>query len=339
MLADFSHFQGLHFYTSGSSDVSRTRDIAKWSEECGFRGMLLYTDNRTLDAWVLGQHVLFGTTRLSPLIAVQPVYMHPFATAQKILALTCLYGRTVDLNLVAGGFGLDLAGLNDRAEHDDRYERLAEYGLIVMKLLTGENVTFKGRFYSLNGVKLNSSVPVDLRPHLTVAGSSPAGRKCATVLGATPIEYPEPLDVTSLSCERSMGLTIVDNCNKGIRIGILARETTQSAWDRAKKWLPDVSTDKSRLTSAVSVTDSSWLRRLSDVALSVRTDPPDVYWLRPFEMGVSFCPYLVGSYGDVARYLCAYVNTGVRVIILDTPREKEELEHTYVAMTETVSKA
>lgn len=337
MLADFSHFRGMHFYTSGSWNVLQTRDIAGWSEECGFRGMLLYTDNRTPDAWVLGQDVLVRTTRLSPLIAVQPVYMHPFATAQKIHALISLYGRAIDINLVAGGFQLDLAGLNDRAGHDDRYERLAEYGLIVMKLLTGENVTFKGRFYSLNGVRLSSGIPIDLRPHITVAGSSPAGRKCATILGATPIEYPEPLDVTSLSCERSIGLSTSHHCSKGIRVGILARETTHVAWEQAEEWLPDDSMDKSRLHSAVSITDSSWLRRLSDMAPSVRTGPPDVYWLRPFQMGISFCPYLVGSYEDVARYLRAYFTTGVRVVILDAPRRKEELEHTFAAMLKALS--
>ena len=43
-----------------------------------------------------------ATERLRPLIAVQPVYMHPYSVAKMITSLAYLHGRAVDLNIVGG---------------------------------------------------------------------------------------------------------------------------------------------------------------------------------------------------------------------------------------------
>src|SRR3712207_444288 len=54
-------------------------EIARWSDEAGHRGMLVYTDNRLVDPWLLAQVILQNTEALCPLVAVQPIYMHPYA--------------------------------------------------------------------------------------------------------------------------------------------------------------------------------------------------------------------------------------------------------------------
>jgi alkanesulfonate monooxygenase len=62
-----------------------------------------------------------GTTATStflPLVALQPVYQHPYTVAKTIASLALLYDRRVCLNLVAGGNRADLAALNDTTEHD-----------------------------------------------------------------------------------------------------------------------------------------------------------------------------------------------------------------------------
>jgi alkanesulfonate monooxygenase len=50
-----------------------------------------------------------------------------------VASLAFLHGRRVYLNMVAGGFAHDLAALDDRTPHDQRYERLIEYTLIVQQ--------------------------------------------------------------------------------------------------------------------------------------------------------------------------------------------------------------
>ena len=57
--------------------LDRVADVARWSERHGCRGMLVYSDNRQVDPWLVAQYVIHHTTELCPLVAVQPVYMHP----------------------------------------------------------------------------------------------------------------------------------------------------------------------------------------------------------------------------------------------------------------------
>ena len=57
---------------------------ARWSEEAGCTGMLVYTDNSIVDPWLVAQTALAATERLAPLVAVQPVYMHPYTAATMV---------------------------------------------------------------------------------------------------------------------------------------------------------------------------------------------------------------------------------------------------------------
>ena len=115
--------------------LRRVADAARWSEDAGCEGMLIYTDNRTVDPWLVAQTIISRTKQLSPLVAVQPVYLHPFALAKLISSLGLLHQRRVYLNLVAGGFLSDLAALHDQVSHDERYARLVEYTQLTLRLL------------------------------------------------------------------------------------------------------------------------------------------------------------------------------------------------------------
>ena len=55
--------------------------------------MLVYTDNGIVDPWLVSQTVIASTTRLAPLVAVQPVYMHPYSVAKMVSTLAYLHGR------------------------------------------------------------------------------------------------------------------------------------------------------------------------------------------------------------------------------------------------------
>ncbi|HET7298269.1 MAG TPA: LLM class flavin-dependent oxidoreductase, partial [Burkholderiales bacterium] len=115
--------------------LQRVADVARWSEEAGCAGILVYTDNSIVDPWLTSQVILQSTATLAPLVATQPVYMHPYSVAKMIATLGFLYRRRLWLNMVAGGFKNDLVALNDDTPHDKRYTRLVEYTLIIRKLL------------------------------------------------------------------------------------------------------------------------------------------------------------------------------------------------------------
>ena len=297
-------------------------DAAVWSERAGFEGILVYSDNSQLDPWLLSQLIIQQTQRLSPLVAVQPVYMHPYAVSKMVATLGHLFGRRIYLNMVAGGFRNDLKALNDTTPHDDRYLRLTEYTEIINRLLAGSApISYEGRYYKVENLKLTPPLDPDLLPGVFVSGSSDAGVTAARALGATAIHYPEPpRDYPAHSSDDSIG--------HGIRIGIIARESDAAAWQVAHAYFPE--DRKGQLTQqlAMKVSDSVWHRKLSELGGVAETTP---YWLFPFQNYKTFCPYLVGSYEQVAIELDAYLTAGVRTFILDIPRTEEDLDHTRVA--------
>jgi len=298
------------------SYIANVIDVAHWSEEAGCEGILVYTDNSLVDPWLVAQTIIQNTRRLSPLVAVQPAYLHPYTVAKMVSSLGHLYGRKIYLNMVAGGFKNDLAALNDTTPHDKRYARMVEYTTIIQELLRSPSaVTYRGEFYTIDKLRMTPPLAADLLPGIFVSGSSDAGEAAANVLGATAIKYPQPAEKEAVDVQRS-----------GIRIGIVARASADAAWQVARERFPG--DRKGQLTHqlAMKTSDSSWHEQLSEMARSEGgADNP--YWLWPFENYKTFCPYLVGSYERVALELSKYIGRGFSTFILDIPPTRQELEH------------
>lgn len=297
-------------------------DVARWSEEAGCRGILVYTDNGLVDPWLIAQIIIQNTTTLCPLVAVQPVYMHPYTVAKIVSTLGYLYGRRVYLNMVAGGFKNDLAALNDTTPHDRRYELLVEYTSIIKELLAGSSaVSYEGEFYRTDKLRLTPPLAPELFPGILLSGSSEAGLAAANALGATAVKYPKPAHEEKLSPGEAVSL--------GIRVGIIARRDEETAWAVAHARFPE--DRKGQLTHqlAMKVSDSQWHKQLSEIRTETEKSP---YWLVPFENYKTFCPYLVGSYERVGEELGRYFGLGHRSVILDVPPDGEELHETNIAI-------
>lgn len=85
--------------------------VARFGERNGLEGPLLFAGNDTLvEPWAMAQHILVRTEKISPLIAVNPLYMHPFTVAKFVSSFALLYRRKVDLNMITGTATSDLGG-------------------------------------------------------------------------------------------------------------------------------------------------------------------------------------------------------------------------------------
>ncbi len=312
--------------------LGEVRQIARWSEEAGCEGMLVYTDNGLVDAWLVSQVVLEATSRMCPLVAVQPVYMHPYWAAKMVATMGQLHGRKVYLNMVAGGFKTDLAALNDETPHDRRYDRLVEYTTIIQQLLKAAGpVTYQGQFYRVKNLNLVPSLPEDLYPGFMVSGSSDAGLAAARQLDAIAVQYPKPVHEYETSPPP-------EDLSSGMRIGIIARENSGAAWGVARARFPEDRKGKVTHKLAMRVSDSEWHRQLSKLgAHAAGQDNP--YWLVPFENYKTFCPYLVGSYDEVAQEVARYISAGYRTLILDVPASPSEMEHIGEVLSRATSQA
>lgn len=151
--------------------ISRNRDpkayigelmrVARFADRNGFEGILLFEGNDVfVEPWAMAQHIMAETTRSSPLIAVNPLYMHPFTAAKFVSSFAQLYGRKVYLNMITGTAVSDLEGLGDDQSHADRYVRLGEYATLMRQLLASPRpVNFAGRFYHASNLQLRHTCP------------------------------------------------------------------------------------------------------------------------------------------------------------------------------------
>jgi alkanesulfonate monooxygenase len=301
----------------GGDYLRKVQEVADWCDDAGIEGILVYTDNSLVDPWLVSQVILSRTSKLAPLVAIQPVYMHPYTAAKMVTTFSYLYNRRIYLNMVAGGFVNDLIALNDFIEHDDRYDRLVEY-VSIMKFLFDEPgpVTFTGSYFAVKNLAIKPRIPPDLVPEVFVSGTSAAGVKAAEEIGATSISYPG-----------TPSETIRKGVPSGIRIGIIARDESRKAWQIAHERFPVDRKGQLTHTLARKVSDSSWYEQLSELGDRSADSP---YWLVPFKNYKTFCPYLVGSYDEVRREVSKYIQGGIQTFILDVPPDREELYHTAI---------
>ena len=300
--------------TAGGDYREQVRRAARLSEAAGFAGALVYSDNNTADPWAVAQEVLSATGTFLPLVALQPVYQHPYAVAKTIASLALLYDRRVCLNLVAGGNRADLAALDDTTDHDRRYDRLVEYTQVIGQLLgTPGQVTHHGDHYRVTGLGLFPALPPALAPELFISGSSPAGRQAAEILGALPVRYPEPPGPGDA----------LDLHGAGVRIGVIARDTDEEAWRVARERFPGTRAGRMLQRMARGTSDSHWVHRLSG-ADEFPGGPDSPYWMGPFQTYATFCPYLVGAHEKVEAELARYLTSGCHTFILDTARHDDD---------------
>jgi alkanesulfonate monooxygenase len=293
--------------------IGRFNDAIQRLDEAGWTSALIYTSNASLDPWVLAHRLIVGTRTLRPLVAVQPIYAHPFTVANQIASLSTLYGRGVDLNFVAGDHPRDREGFNDSLEHDERYARVAEFADIVQALLSSPRpVSRSGTYYAVQNLQIAERPQPGDRPAVLMSGSSGAAQATAKAIGACAIEYPEPPQAVSETAP---------DMARGLRIGIISRRTEGEAWDVAARRFPKSPEGEAMRRFASKGSDSHWVKTLVNAP-----DRPqrETYWLGPFKSFQRACPYLVGSGEQVKVAITRYLSAGYRTFLIDAVASDEE---------------
>jgi alkanesulfonate monooxygenase len=155
-------------------------------------------------------------------------------------------------------------------------------------------------------------------PRILISGSSQEGLAAAQALDALPVRYPEPPSHHQSQPEDEVP-------QFGIRVGIIGREDEHEAWAIARDRFPEDRRGQAIHQLAMKVSDSAWHRQLSAIAPQLTSE--GVYWMVPFRNYKTFCPYLVGNYGQVGDEIGRYLASGCRAIIVDVPASADELQH------------
>lgn len=294
-------------------------ETIRLSDRHGCSGILILTGNEiAVEPWLIAQAMVAGSRHLEPLIAVNPMYMHPFTVARMIGSLGLAYQRRVRLNLVTGTSLSHLTALGDATPHDERYDRLLEYALIVDGLLDGVPLTFEGRFFTVRGLQLLPVLDKALRPQYYVAGQSDAAMRVADRVGAVNLQMLGP----QLAGRPPTG--------QAIHFGIVTRENEKAAWSAARERFPDDELGRFVQDQSMKNTDSQWKHRLQLAATQENEASPG-FWLMPFKNFQADCPFFVGGHERTAELLAALVRSGVHTFVLDIPLDERDYENTAAA--------
>lgn len=222
------------------------KQVAQAVDRLGFKGVLLPTGQACEDSWITAAGLAAVTGRLKFLVALRPGVTTPAFAARQTAALDRASNGRLLLNVVVGGNPTELAGDGLFIGHDERYAQAAEFLTIWERLVAGERVDFDGKYYRIEGGRLDFAPAQHPRPPLYFGGSSEAGQELAagqTDLYLTWGEPPEGVKekvaaVRRRAAERGRAIRF------GIRLHFIVRETEDEAWAAADKLISHISDEQ-----------------------------------------------------------------------------------------------
>jgi alkanesulfonate monooxygenase len=304
-------------------DYGYYKQLAQAYDHLGYTGALFATGAH--DVWALAGALLPYTERLKFLVAIHPGLISPTLLAKMAASFQEFSQGRLLINIVSGD-AKTLAAYGMTLDHDQRYEMADEYLGLWHRLMAGETVDHKGKFFSVEGAKLALPVGSSIKsPPLWFGGSSDkaidvAAKHVDSYLswGETPEQIAGKVEAVKRRADE-FGRTL----EYGIRLYVITRETDAKAWEAASD-LYDRMDDASIAANQrfVGKTDSVGQQRMT--ALHGGLKPKN---LRDLEIapdlwaGIGLVrpgpgTAIVGSPDTVIRTLEAYRKVGVETFIL-----------------------
>lgn len=268
--------------------------IARLSEGFNFDGSLIFFNYKMYDPWSIASIVLENTEKLTPLVAVQPNTINPFMLGKIVQSLSNLYNRRIDLNMITGNSAIELSQINDRLNHQERYDRLVEYIKILKMIFSKkhEEVSFSGNYYNYKSLVMEPKLQNKNYPMFFVPGASSTSIAISKKYADVALTRPQPIEV--FKKEYSTKFNDSDT-NLGIRIGIIARALSKEAWSVARNLFGVTKEGKERSKSEIkngkTISNLIMAKTANDKELY-----DDIYWMGAYLSGNNNNPYLVGSY-------------------------------------------
>nr|MBO2501472.1 LLM class flavin-dependent oxidoreductase [Thermoanaerobacterales bacterium] len=144
------------------ADLRYLAQVARAAESLGFDAVLTPTGTHCEDAWITTAALIPETERLRFLVAFRPGLVSPTLAAQQARTFQKLSGDRLLLNVVTGGSDAEQRRFGDYLDHDERYDRTAEF-LQVMRGAWAGSFDFAGRHYRVEGATVGDA-PVPAPP-------------------------------------------------------------------------------------------------------------------------------------------------------------------------------
>ncbi|MBB6022768.1 alkanesulfonate monooxygenase SsuD/methylene tetrahydromethanopterin reductase-like flavin-dependent oxidoreductase (luciferase family) [Paenibacillus sp. JGP012] len=319
----FDLYCNLPNYDDRSDYYNHVVEISKIAEEYRYKGTLFHFNLSQPDPFVLASLVIQNTKGLIPIVAVQPQYINPVAATKIITTLSQVTGRPVYINMIVGAAQNEALRLGDTLTYKEKYARLEEYISIFKQLFHSEKpIQYKGEYYHFNNLSLS---PLNnnelLTPKLFVSGASDHHIQIANSHADVVLTHPQPVG----KFKKNYSYNLSESVDVGIKIGIIARKTSEEAWKVANARYPvskmAIATNRYKKHS-----ESAWIRNMALEGIESELHD-NVFWLGGYISGLSNNPILVGEHQEVRQYLKKYSEAGAKILLISGAQSKEDFEN------------
>ncbi len=301
--------------------------VARAAEALGFEAVLTPTGTNCNDAWITTAALLRETRTLKFLVAFRPGSISPTLAAQQAAAYQELSQGRLLLNVVTGGDPEEQRRFGDFLDHDQRYDRTAEFLQVLRGAWTGTPYDFHGTHYRVEGATVVR--PPSPVPEVFFGGASPAGRQVAAEHADTYLTWTEPPAKTGalLDDVRARAAAAGRDLTFGIRVHVITRDTTEEAWAVADALRDRMDPAKVALAREKLAAQDSEGQRRQFAMSSAAGDRLEVHpglWAGYGLVRPGAGTALVGSHAEVAELLGEYAALGVEHVILSGHPHLEE---------------
>ncbi|MFI6263279.1 LLM class flavin-dependent oxidoreductase [Micromonospora sp. NPDC051006] len=307
--------------------VAYLGQIARSAEQLGFAGALTPTGAWCEDAWLSTAMLAEVTERLKFLVAFRPGLISPTLAAQMASTFQRLSRGRLLLNVVTGGESHEQRAYGDFLDKDQRYARTDEFLHIVRALWRGETVTHHGAHLRVEEARL--AARPDPAPEIYFGGSSGAAGPVAARHSDVYLTWGEPPEQVAEKLTRIRGLAAEAGrqLRYGIRLHVIARDTSEQAWAQARRLLAGIpDEDIATVQAGLARSESEGQRRM--IALHGgardRLEVAPNLWAGVGLVRGGAGTALVGSHGEIADRIAEYHALGITEFILSGYPHLEE---------------
>jgi FMNH2-dependent dimethyl sulfone monooxygenase len=146
-----------------------------------------------MDAWSLAAALAAVTERMELLVAVRPTYHAPGPFAKQLAQIDHISGGRLALNVVSSWWKDEARRFGIPFDvHDDRYARTTEWLHILDAAFREPEVSFKGRYYDIDGLIVEPKPLRKPRPLIYAGGESEAAKNMIARMADVYVMHGDP---------------------------------------------------------------------------------------------------------------------------------------------------
>ncbi len=217
------------------ASIDYLASIVRAAETFGFTGALIPTGAWCEDAFITAALLARETTSLGFLVAFRPGLVSPTLSAQMAATFARHAPGRILLNVVIGGEAHEQRAFGDHLDKDSRYARADEFLDVVRRLWDGQTVSLNGEHIKVENASL-ATLPNPLPP-LYFGGSSAAAGPVAARHADVYLTWGEPPAAVAekIGWIRRLAAKQGRKPRFGIRLHVIARDTSAAAWAEADR--------------------------------------------------------------------------------------------------------